>query len=73
MTRKHVRVRQERNVAIGRQDAAHRCQFCKRALPPSDVWSPWKRVIAGQIVGQYCSDTCALDAEERDQVMEARR
>lgn len=57
----HVKARRDRNRAIANQDAAHRCEFCRRALPAKSIvrWEDGKK---------FCDLECVQDFEEQERV-----
>jgi hypothetical protein len=58
MKRKDLAARRERNRELGQLDAAHRCQFCKKALEKLAV----VRYLDG---AKFCDDECLQADEER--------
>jgi hypothetical protein len=58
MNRKDLAARRQRNRELGELDAAHRCQFCKKALEKLAV----VRYLDG---AKFCDDECLQADEER--------
>lgn len=62
MKRRDLAARRERNRELGQLDAAHRCQFCKKALEQLAV----VRFIDG---AKFCDDECLEADAERAKVV----
>ncbi len=66
----HIKARQERNLELGKQDAANRCTSCRRELPKMGVLL---MLTPGGHQLRYCDDTCRQDHIDALQTLEARR
>lgn len=54
----------ERLRELGKQDAARRCDFCKRALPPTGVHV----LLASGKSWQFCGQGCLASHEDLQQL-----
>lgn len=70
MTKKHIKARRERNLELGKRDAANRCTACRRALPKVGVLI--MLTPSGQTI-RYCDETCRQDHIDALLTLEARR
>lgn len=60
MSKKTLALRRQKNHALGAQDAAHRCAFCRRELPKVGAV---ERFSDGK---KFCNASCQTDQEIAD-------
>ncbi len=69
MSKKHITERSRKLAALAVADAAKRCDFCRRALPPLG----WFVVVGVHRPLRYCDEACYADAQDARRAMYGAR